>query len=829
MTKLLENTLSAIITLDLSGKILSANAAALRLFGYEEDITGRPIRMLLPDYTGNNSEFGSLTILMNQIDISNTIEITAIRKDDTELPVEVILSKSDDKYLCQIRDISRKQMTENLDAILHATLRKVMRGQSAEEFSKYICDKLVDLFGFPLSWIGIKENNGLVRVCACAGELSKGFPAHPIRWDDVSEKFGPTGNAIRTKRPVVIELADDKIVDVDGREHIHQISVFPLITHQGVEGVLEIHSRLGKLDNATIQRLETFSLRIAMAMQMAHDQNTMRLQRTALEKSPNGFALTDDKGILLWVNPSFCELSGYSNEELIGKKIQQTENETQTKEFYNDMWETLRSGKNWSSEITERNRTGALYTVSQRVIPITDEKGALNNCVFVREDLTEQKHAEGVITQLVNFDQLTGLPNRASFHQQLANVLKRASLKDKKVAVLFIDLMNFNRINDTLGHVSGDNLLKNVAERLLKLASVKDFVARIGGDEFAIISENIRSAEAVAIKARNLIEAILSPIVINDTEVNVGACIGISIYPDDDQDPDKIVNYADMALRTATHSAPNSYFFFSQEMNEETEDKLELERDLRRALVQNEFAVYFQPQLDLKTGKILSAEALVRWMHPTRGMISPMKFIPIAEDTGLIIPLGNWVLKEALRQVKLWDSMGLPKISVAVNLSAVQFQQEDLVGVVESALKEFNMPADRLELELTESVVMQDANKTGNILSRLSSTGIKLAIDDFGTGYSSLSYLKRFDVDRLKIDQSFVRDMANNCDDAEIAHAIINLGHTLGLEIVSEGVETINQLELLEKQGCDVIQGYLISKPIPASEVPTFLQKKSFY
>lgn len=326
-----------------------------------------------------------------------------------------------------------------------------------------------------------------------------------------------------------------------------------------------------------------------------------------------------------------------------------------------------------------------------------------------------------------------------------------------------------------------------------------------------------------------MIESILEPVFIENTEVNVGANIGISIFPDDGREADKLVNFADMALRTASHSAPNSYFFFSQEMNEETEDNLALERDLRKGLIQNEFALFFQPQYDVKTGKILSAEALIRWFHPTRGMVSPMRFIPIAEDTGLIIPLGDWILREALRHIKLWDEMGLPKISVAVNLSAIQFQQEDLVGSIERMLNESGVTPDRLELELTESVVMQDARKADNILSRLSRLGIKLAIDDFGTGYSSLSYLKRFDVDRLKIDQSFVRDMTNNYDDAEIARAIINLGHTLGLEIVSEGVETKEQLELLKQQGCDVIQGYLISRPMPASEIPVFLKKEKFY
>lgn len=800
------------------------------MFGYGQDgVVGKPARILFSDSDNPNEPFGSLRRLLGQIALANTAETVGLRGDDTEIPVEVVLIPSDDGFVCQVRDISRNRLSSAMDAVLHATLRRVMRGQTYEQFCPYICEKIVDLLGCPLAWIGKKEKDGSVTVCAAAGTLAKGFPAHPIRWDDLSEQFGPTGQAIRTKRTKIIELADDKIVDSDGRAHIRQILVFPLITHDGIEGVLEIHSKTGKLDSATVQRLETFSLRIAMAMQMAANQRTLRLQGAALETSPNAFVLTDKSGTVLWVNPAFCRLSGYTESEVVGQPLSFLETDAQNAAFYTEMWNTLNAGNNWCAEITERKKSGALYTVEQRITPIMGQDGKLAYCVFVRNDVTARKDAEGLIMHLANYDQLTGLPNRSLFYEQLRPILKRAAAQEQKVALIFADLTNFNRINDTLGHAAGDELLKIVAQRLSKLGTNKDFVARIGGDEFTVIVEGVKNAEAAAIRARTMIESILEPVFIENTEVNVGANIGISIFPDDGTEADKLVNFADMALRTASHSAPNSYFFFSQEMNEETEDNLALERDLRKGLIQNEFALFFQPQYDVKTGKILSAEALIRWFHPTRGMVSPVRFIPIAEDTGLIIPLGDWILREALRYIKLWDDMGLPKISVAVNLSAIQFQQEDLAGSIEKILNESGVSPDRLELELTESVVMQDARKADNILSRLSRIGIKLAIDDFGTGYSSLSYLKRFDVDRLKIDQSFVRDMTNNYDDAEIARAIINLGHTLGLEIVSEGVETKEQLELLKQQGCDVIQGYLISRPIPAAEIPAFLKKEKFY
>lgn len=826
----MENSQSAILKIAENGVVVSANGAALRLFGYGQDaIVGKPARVLFSDSDNPDDAFGSLRRLLDRIALVNTAETVALRADDTEIPVEVVLIAADGSFVCEVRDISRNRLSTAMDAVLHATLRRVMRGQTYEQFCPYICEKIVDLLGCPLAWIGKKEKDGSVAVCAAAGTLAAGFPDRQIRWDDLSEKFGPTGQAIRTKRTKIIELADDKIVDSDGREHIRQILVFPLITHDGVEGVLEIHSKTGRLDSATAQRLETFSLRIAMAMQMAANQRTLRLQGAALETSPNAFAITDKDGAVLWVNPAFCRLSGYAENEVVGQPLALLKTETQNEAFYNEMWATLDAGNNWCAEITERKKNGALYTVEQRITPIMGQDGKLAYCVFVRNDVTARKDAEGLIMHLANYDQLTGLPNRSLFYEQLRPILKRAELQEQKVALIFADLTNFNRINDTLGHAAGDELLKIVAQRLSKLGASKDFVARIGGDEFTVIVEGIKNAETAAMRARAMIEAILEPVFIENTEVNVGANIGISIFPDDGREADKLVNFADMALRTASHSAPNSYFFFSQEMNEETEDNLALERDLRKGLIQNEFALFFQPQYDVKTGKILSAEALIRWFHPTRGMVSPTRFIPIAEDTGLIIPLGDWILREALRHIKLWDEMGLPKISVAVNLSAIQFQQEDLAGSIERILNESGVTSDRLELELTESVVMQDARKADNILSRLSRIGIKLAIDDFGTGYSSLSYLKRFDVDRLKIDQSFVRDMTNNYDDAEIARAIINLGHTLGLEIVSEGVETKEQLELLKQQGCDVIQGYLISRPIPASEVPAFLKKERFY
>lgn len=810
---------------------MSANAVAHKIFGYPDDfLVGCEIRKILPAAAASDgAPLGKLTALTVS-DQVNTLETVALRKDDTEFAVELVLSAADTRggvqYICQVRDVSGRQFTDSMDSILHTALRRVLRGQSPAQFCGPVCEKLVDLLDCPLVWIGTKEDDGSVNVCARAGKMAEGFPEKPVRWDDPRETFGPTGYVIRSKKTTVVSLEGDKIVDADGSEHVRQIICFPLISHRGVEGVLEIHSRFGKMDLGTLQRLETFSLRLALSLQIAQDQKNLRLQEASLLSSPSPIFFTDTNGVVFWVNKAFTKLSGYREDEILNSKISVLKSGIQDAAFYENLWSTIKAGKTWRGEIVERHKTGSLFTVEQVIAPVFDANGQISHFVAIQEDVTERKNAEGRIQHLANYDQLTGLPNRRLFREQLNEIIERAKKYNTKVALLFADLTNFNRINDTLGHAAGDKLLKAIADRLARLISNNDFLARIGGDEFAIVSENIANAEAVAVKARSMIETILAPMQIENVEVNVGACVGIAICPDDEVEPERLVNFTDMALHKAVRSSPNSYFFFSQEMNAETAERLSLEHDLRRALANNEFVLYYQPQLDMKTGKILSFEALIRWINAERGMVSPMKFIPIAEDTGLIIPIGSWVLQEALRQMTQWDAQGLPPFSVAVNLSVVQFQQDDLASGVEEALKRYNMPSSRLELELTESVVMQDAQKAGNVLSRLSNVGIKLAIDDFGTGYSSLSYLKRFAVNRLKIDQSFVRDMTSNSDDAEIAQAIINLGHTLGLEIVSEGVETPEQLNLLKRQGCDVIQGYYVGKPMPADMIPDYL--KSF-
>ncbi|OPZ78532.1 MAG: Phytochrome-like protein cph2 [Alphaproteobacteria bacterium ADurb.Bin438] len=709
---------------------------------------------------------------------------------------------------------------------MHSILRRVLKGEILDNFAPYVCEKIVELFNFPLVWIGSKEKDGIIKVRGASGNIRGIVYDKTIKWNEKTsnKNVEPSVIAIKTYQTSMFDVRESEL---NTRHNINNIISFPLLCNNEVLGVMEIYSSLNRIDDNIFYRLETLALRLGMAMQIAKDQKDLRLRSTAIASTASAIIITDTNANIEWVNQAFTKQSGYTLNEVVGKNINILKSGFQDKKFYQSLWKDIMSGRNWAGELINRHKMGSLYTVEQIVTPIREDNGEIYHFVTIHNDLTAHKSVEGRLVQLANFDQLTGLPNRRMFQEKLKASIEKAKAKKEKRAVIFVDLTNFNRINDTLGHNAGDALLKVMCERIQSKIRKQDMVARFGGDEFAIVCDHFQSAEYPGNLAYDIIEHIMETSLIQKEEVNIGACVGISIYPDDAKDADKLINYADMALHKAIKNSPNSYCYFSREMNAETEDRISLERDLRRALSHQEFVLYYQPQIDVRSSKISGWEALIRWMHPERGMVPPGKFIPIAEDTGLIVQLGEWVIREALWQWRKWSEMGLTPPTIAINLSAAQFQQEDLAETIENQLMETGVSPDRVELELTETVIMQDVKKANNILTKLSSLGIQIAIDDFGTGYSSLNYLKRFPVDRLKIDQSFVREMTSDYNDAEIARAIINLGHSLGMEVVSEGVENEAQLNLLREQGCDVVQGFLLGRPMPADQVLEYIKSST--
>lgn len=448
----------------------------------------------------------------------------------------------------------------------------------------------------------------------------------------------------------------------------------------------------------------------------------------------------------------------------------------------------------------------------------------------------ERKKAEEKILFLAYYDSLTSLPNRVLFKDRLNQTLLIAQRHQRILAILFLDLDNFKRINDTLGHPAGDELLKQVADRLsnyirksdsISRYSTDEFsavVARLGGDEFTILLTEIAQVHDTIKVAQRILDAIAQPFDIEGQEVFITASIGIAIYPIDGEDVDSLLKNCDTAMYHAKNEGRNNYKFYEQSLNKTALDILALENNLRKALDKQEFRVYYQPRIDIRTRNVVGFEALIRWRHSQKGIIPPSEFIPIAEETGLIIPIGEWVLNEACKQNKTWQAAGFAPVFISVNLSGKQFKQQNLIKVIDHAMSEVRLDPKYLELEITESII-QDTKSTAGILRELRNLGLKIAVDDFGTGYSSLSYLRRFPLDTLKIDRSFVKDIAKDPDSEAIVKAIIAMAHCLKLKVIAEGVETEEQLKFLSDEGCDEFQGYLISPPLPADEVVRFLAK----
>lgn len=571
--------------------------------------------------------------------------------------------------------------------------------------------------------------------------------------------------------------------------------------------------------------------------------------------------------VLQRCNSKLAEISGYAMDNLIGQSTRIFYfNEDEYLAHIHMFSEVIRSGGVYVGEIRVRHASGRPVWVrtTGRLVESSDAEDA--DIVWIVEDITERRQAQDALKQahellehrvvertaelaeansqlqeevferiraeqriwhIAHHDALTGLPNRTLLHDRLDQVLVQAERSGHRVAVMFVDLDRFKSINDTLGHDVGDELLKSVAARLQSVVRAADTVSRLGGDEFVIVLSGVAALEDVQRVAEKVVEVLAPAVSIQGHALRATPSIGISLFPDDGSDAYTLMKSADTAMYHAKAEGRNNYQFFAARMNEKATRFFNLEQRLRVALDQGQFSLHYQPVIDHHTRSVCGFEALVRWNDPECGMVSPGEFIPVAEETGLIIPIGEWVLTEAMRQNREWQQAGLPFLPIAVNLSPRQFRHRGLVDSVRNALRDSGQPAHLLEIEITESALMHDTEEATEKLRELEAMGVRIAIDDFGTGYSSLSHLRRFPVHKLKIDQSFVRDLCSSRDDESIVAAILSLAHNLGLESVAEGVETEAQLELLTRYRCTRFQGYLFSRPVPAAEVPALLQADS--
>ena len=580
---------------------------------------------------------------------------------------------------------------------------------------------------------------------------------------------------------------------------------------------------------------------LALMKQMVHNLSTLlrenqdakaelAIAATAFD-SQEGMAVTDRDGVILRVNRAFTEITGYTIDEAVGQTPRVLKSGRHDAAFYNSMWQSLGQAGIWQGEIWNRRKSGEEYLAWLTISAVKNKEGEVVNYVGTQFDITEHKKAEEKIIELAFYDQLTGLPNRTLALDRLNQAMTASFRNGCYNALLFIDLDDFKTLNETLGHEMGDVLLKQAAQRLVMSVREEDTVARLGGDEFLVmligLSTNETDAAAqVEIIAKKLLGAFSQPYPLNETQYHCTSSIGASLFRGHSASVDELLRQADLAMYRAKFTGGNAICFFDNGMQSAILGRAALEADLRRGIEERQFTLNYQPQIQ-SDGRLIGAEALVRWRHPVRGLVSPAEFIPLAESSGLILPLGEWVLATACAQLAVWaDKPGLSHLSVAVNVSARQFRQTDFVDLVFNVISRTGVNPCRLKIELTESMLVENVQDIIEKMSALKKTGVGFSLDDFGTGYSSLSYLKRLPLDQLKIDQSFVRDVLSDPNDAAIARTIVALAQSLQLGVIAEGVETEDQRVFLENSGCHAYQGYYFSRPLSLEAFEEFARTR---
>ena len=548
-----------------------------------------------------------------------------------------------------------------------------------------------------------------------------------------------------------------------------------------------------------------------------------QLLRKIIETEPECVKLVDLSGHILEINPAGLGMLQTADPgEVIGSAVLSYV----APEYHSRLravMQRVQSGEPAMLEMEIVGTKGRRRRVESHAAPLYGPDGRVRSILTVTRDVSERADAESQVHYLAHYDLLTGLPNRALFRDRLLQAMAQAKRSDTLLAVMFLDIDHFKDVNDTRGHAVGDQLLKEIAQRIRSCVRETDTVARFGGDEFGLIQTNLNTVEGAADLADRLIELLAQPYHIDGHEIHSAASIGVTIFPFDDHNAEDLLKNADMAMYKAKREGRSRYQFYIAELNQVIQRRAAIERDLRVALQKEQFRLHYQPQLDLTTGQVVGVEALLRWQHPERGDISPVEFIPVAESTSLILPIGDWVLRTACRQARAWQDAGLPPVRVAINLSAAQFRHRNLLETITQALTESGLDPHWLEVELTESLIMKDVRATIDTLRSLHALGVLISVDDFGTGYSSLSYLTRFPISKIKLDKSFVRDVDKK-DGAAIARTVITLGHSLNMKVMAEGVETEMQLRFLREHACNEVQGYYFGRPMPPGAIERLLR-----
>jgi len=727
------------------------------------------------------------------------------------------------------RDVTERKKNQAIERLFHEIDQLALHGQPLDYILPYVCIRHVDIFSYPLVWIGMKAPDGTVSISAQAGNHTDYLKGLAVRWDDPGIEQCLTSRAIRSGKTQKCDFNDPSCRQCRERANEHGLQSFiavPLCAQGKVLGSLNLYAQSpGVFDDETVRTFENLATRISVTALIALDQQQLRLQGTAMASVANAVFITDSDGNIDWANDAFTKLSGYTLEEVCGKTPRVFKSGKHENSYYQKVWQEILAGNVWRGEVVNRHKNGRLYTVNQTITPLRDTQGKVSHFVAIHEDITAQKEAEERIRHMAHYDALTNLPNRTLFIDRLQQELVRAYRSKRLVAVLFLDLDRFKIINDTMGHAFGDLLLKALAERLRNCIRESDTVSRRGGDEFTFIIPDLTNPQDVAPLAQKIVETVSPPFHIENHEIHVTCSIGIAFYPLDSSNAEDLIKKADIAMYHTKEQGRNNFKFYRDEINANSLERMELGNAMQKALNKGELLVYYQPQIDSISGKIIGMEALARWQHPDLGMIYPSKFIPIAEEFGLISMIGEWVLMMACTQTRKWQHAGFPQLRVTVNLSARQFEQKDFTKTVFKTLEKTNLDPHYLELEITEGNILQNIDTVIAVLEELKTLGIRFSIDDFGTKYSSLSYLRRIPFNTLKIDRSFLENITTNPEDVAIISAIVTIAESLRLTVVAEGVENKEQVTLLHKLRCDKIQGYVHSPPLSVDEMEKYLVK----
>ncbi|MBA1147615.1 EAL domain-containing protein [Ectothiorhodospiraceae bacterium WFHF3C12] len=851
-----ETAADAIIAIDTEDRIIFANSAAAEMTGYtEQGLSGRSVRDLIPERHRDAHTEGMRRYMRTgepRMPSWRGVAFTVLRADGRELPVEVTLGEhalgSERWFIGVLRDISerlrdeqRLQRINRMYAMLSACNHVLLRTEDETALLEKFVESVVGVGGYRFAWVGYAEHDAErnIRPVARAGVDDGYLEAIRITWSDAPEGRGPGGRAIRSGETQVIEDMQTAEIMTPWREQANargyrSMVALPMNLEGRRLGVLCIYAdQSGVFSEEEVGLLEELTgdlafgiqaLRVRQARQRAEAE--LRLTHRALEASNNGVIITDaraDDHPVIYANPAFSRITGYGHDEIVGRNPRFIMGSELDQPALDAIRAALREGRSETATVRTFRKDGSEVWCDTAVSPVFDEQGALTHFVGISTDITERVRYEYELEYQTNHDLLTGLANRSLLLDRLSQGLTFAERHGHGVAVVVIDLDRFKHVNDTAGHAVGDELLREVARSLTELTGRADTVARLGADEFVVLLTELDGPDEALRRAYELRSGVGRVHEVLGQRIAAPCSLGVSYGTADGGQPDALLRHAETAMYRAKEIGGGEVVMFSDELTVRTTDRVRLESALREALARRELQVYFQPQFQLADDALAGAEALARWHHPERGWISPAEFIPVAEETGLIVQLGRFVLERACEQLAAWDARGIHVPRLAVNVSGLQVQREDLVRDVAEVLAATGISPDRLELEVTESFVMRRAEAAIRQLNRLSRMGVHVAVDDFGTGYSSLSYLKRLPVNRLKLDKSFVRDIPGNAHDEAIARAVIALGKSMALEVVAEGVETERQKRFLRLEGCDVAQGFLYGRPLPAEELESSL------